>query len=165
MGSLKLSGATSGHVEIAAPDVAGTQTVEFPTDVVQKSELEWTAYTPTWTASGGSPAVGNGTLEGEYIRVGELCHLRVRLDIGSTTSTAGNAWLFSLPELSVGAAAGSVLIYDASAAVKSGTAHIQSGSAWVFAHVQGTGTVGATIPVTWVTGDYLQISVTYKVAA
>lgn len=38
MGSLKLSGATSGHVEITAPDVAGTQTVEFPTDLVLKSE-------------------------------------------------------------------------------------------------------------------------------
>ena len=38
MGSLKLNGSTSGHVEITAPAVAGTQSVEFPTDVVQKSE-------------------------------------------------------------------------------------------------------------------------------
>ena len=38
MGSIKLNGDTSGHVEITAPAVAGTQSVEFPTDVVQKSE-------------------------------------------------------------------------------------------------------------------------------
>ncbi len=34
MGSIKLNGATSGHVEISAPAVAGTQSIEFPTDIV-----------------------------------------------------------------------------------------------------------------------------------
>ena len=40
MGSIKLNGDTSGHVEITAPAVAGTQSVEFPTDVVLQSEYE-----------------------------------------------------------------------------------------------------------------------------
>lgn len=130
-----------------------------------KALTEWTSYTPTWTATGGTPTIGNGTLEGEYIDAGELCHARIRLTMGSTTSIAGtSSWLFSLPVLSVGAAAGSALIYDASSSALSGIAHIQSGSGFTYVHVPGSGAVGASIPITWVTSDYLAISITYKVA-
>ena len=125
----------------------------------------WASYTPTWTATGGTPTIGNGTLEGEYIEAGELCHLRIRLTIGSTTSISGtSSWLFSLPFASVGAAAGAAVVYDASASVQSGVAQIQSGSASVYTHVQGSGVIGATVPMTWATSDYMQISITYKVA-
>lgn len=125
----------------------------------------WTSYTPTWAATGGTPTIGDGTLTGEYIEAGELCHARVRLTIGSSTTIAGTtAWNFSLPFTSVGAAAGSVLVYDASAAMSAGTAMIQSGAAIMFAHIQGTGLVGNAIPMGWVNTDYMQLSVTYRVA-
>ena len=130
-----------------------------------KALTEWTSYTPTWAATGGTPTIGNGTLEGEYIEAGEICQLRVRLTIGSTTSISGTSgWIFSLPFASVGAAAGAVLIYDATSAVQSGVAQVQSGASTVYGHVQGSGLIGATVPMTWATGDYMQISLTYKVA-
>ena len=30
----------------------------------------WTSYTPTWTGTGGTPTVGNGTLSGSYLSYG-----------------------------------------------------------------------------------------------
>ncbi|WP_460068559.1 hypothetical protein [Streptomyces sp. YKOK-I1] len=64
----------------------------------------WTNYTPVWYSSTGTaPVVGNGSLNGRYVKLGNLVHVRLRLAIGSTTNlsaldTAG-AWSFSLPFL------------------------------------------------------------------
>lgn len=125
----------------------------------------WTSYSPTWAATGGTPTIGNGTLEGEYIEAGNLCHVRIRMVMGSTTSISGTSvWNFALPFTSVGAAAGSVLIYDATASLQVGGATVQSGASVTFPVVQGSGLVGASIPMTWATGDYMQMSITYKVA-
>lgn len=56
-------------------------------------------YTPTWTQAGGSPAIGNGTLQGTYQRTGGMMHVTVRLLAGSTTAFGVNTsgWTFSLP--------------------------------------------------------------------
>ena len=126
----------------------------------------WTSYTPTWTATGGTPTIGNGTLSGEYIEAGELCHVRIRMVMGSTTSISGTSdWSFSLPFASVGAAAGSVIIYDATSALQAGIATVQVGASAAFLIAAGaSGIVGATAPMTWATSDYLAISLTYKVA-
>jgi len=131
-----------------------------------KALTEWTSYTPTWAATGGTPTIGNGTLEGEYIEAGELCHVRIRMVMGSTTSISGtSAWRFSLPFASVGAAAGSVVIYDATAVLQAGVATVQTGESVTLLIAAGaSGVVGATAPMTWATSDYLAVSMTYKVA-
>lgn len=60
----------------------------------------WTDYTPSWIAeTGGTPAVGNGTLTGRYLKVGRTVDFLIRLTVGSTT-TFGNTnanWAFGLP--------------------------------------------------------------------
>lgn len=63
-----------------------------------KAMSEWTAYTPTWAATGGTPTLGNGTLEGNYAKYGNMLLLRIQLTIGSTTSMGTTtAWTFTLP--------------------------------------------------------------------
>lgn len=57
----------------------------------------WTAYTPVWTAQTSDPALGNGTLEGRYMRFGKTIFFRVVLTIGSTTTVGSNFWKFTLP--------------------------------------------------------------------
>jgi len=61
----------------------------------------WTSYTPTWTASAGTPAVGNGSLTGAYRRIGKTVDFRMLLTAGSTTTygTAGAYWAFGMPAL------------------------------------------------------------------
>ncbi len=59
----------------------------------------WLDYTPMWTAAGGTPSVGNGSLVGRYRKTRYHCDVQIDLDVGSTTNTGGGggAWKFSLP--------------------------------------------------------------------
>lgn len=60
----------------------------------------WTDYTPSWIAeTGGTPAVGNGTLVGRYQKIGRSVDFLIKLTVGSTTTFgAANAnWAFGLP--------------------------------------------------------------------
>jgi hypothetical protein len=68
-------------------------------DAVKAASEAWTTYTPTWTTSAGSPAIGNGTLTGKYARVGKLIDFRIELVCGTTTTfgTAGSTWRFVAP--------------------------------------------------------------------
>jgi hypothetical protein len=68
-------------------------------DMAKAASEAFTTYTPTWTTSAGSPAIGNGTLTGKYARVGKLVDFRIELVVGTTTTfgTAGATWRFALP--------------------------------------------------------------------
>jgi hypothetical protein len=57
------------------------------------------AYTPTLTASAGTPDIGNGTLTGFYAREGKYLVGTIKFVAGSTTTfgTAGASLRFSLP--------------------------------------------------------------------
>ena len=57
----------------------------------------WTAYTPTWTASTSAPSLGNGTVVGQYMKIGRTCHVVIMLTIGSTSTPGAGNWRLSLP--------------------------------------------------------------------
>ncbi len=77
MGSLKLNGSTSGHVEISAPAVAGTTSVEFPTDVVLQEQMA-----AEFAARPGHNLLHNGAMQ---------VHQRGTSTAGITASTYGAA--------------------------------------------------------------------------
>ncbi|MER7806174.1 hypothetical protein [Streptomyces sp900116325] len=67
----------------------------------------WTPYTPAWIAEiGSAPSLGNGTLVGDYLKVGRRVDFRVLLTWGSTTTGGGpNAnWNIGLPAVPATAA-------------------------------------------------------------
>jgi hypothetical protein len=58
----------------------------------------WTAYTPTWQASGTAPSLGNGLLEGRYRYLDDRSvAVRIRLQPGSTTTFGTGNYMFRLP--------------------------------------------------------------------
>lgn len=59
----------------------------------------WTSAAPTWTASAGVPAVGNGTLTGAYRLMGKTVDFRILLTAGTTTTfgTAGALFFWTIP--------------------------------------------------------------------
>jgi hypothetical protein len=63
------------------------------------SELStaWTSYTPQWTAASVNPALGDGTITGQYKVIGKTCFVRGRLVMGTTTTYGTGAWYFQLP--------------------------------------------------------------------
>ena len=139
--------------------------------------LEWvdgfTSYTPTLSAFGGTgPTLGNGTLEGRYLRVGRLCYYQISLTFGST-STYGStsAYAFGLPfSSSQFAILGQAIILDAGTnwyynyQAESKT---QGSGAFVgLVGVNGgaTSSVRQNFPITFGTGDGIFISGVYEVA-
>ena len=58
----------------------------------------WQWYTPTWRAPGGALIVlGNGTLTGRYVRIGNLVAGFLRLARGSTTNFGVSTYTWDLP--------------------------------------------------------------------
>ncbi|MEU1778093.1 hypothetical protein ABZ545_01245 [Streptomyces abikoensis] len=109
----------------------------------------WSNYTPVWTATTTNPALGNGTLQGTYLKVGALCHVSIKLIIGSTTNRGAGAYRLSLPVPTANAACPGVL--DASFS-RSGSPNHGTGNSPLFANL--TSTDDIWFPNVTVPGDY-----------
>lgn len=60
-------------------------------------DLTWSSYTPSWASTGTAPAIGNGSITGQYLRVGDLGFVSFSLTGGSTTTWGTGAYLFGMP--------------------------------------------------------------------
>lgn len=89
------------------------------TNFMTATTAAWTSWAVAWTASAGTPAIGNGTLTSHYRRLGKTIDFRINLTAGTTTTfgTAGAAFRFDIPAglTSVLTHTGSGLFLDASA--------------------------------------------------
>jgi hypothetical protein len=74
------------------------------------------AFTPTWTATGTAPSLGNGIWVTRYIRMNDLVWAYYRLQFGTTTSSGTGQWRFTLPVTATtqGFEVGAGRIFDAS---------------------------------------------------
>jgi hypothetical protein len=57
----------------------------------------WTSYPCEWSANGGAPVLGNGSLSSIFRQTGITIQLYIELEFGSTTSGGTEYWLFTLP--------------------------------------------------------------------
>lgn len=108
---------------------------------------DYTAFTPTWTASGTAPSLGNGILSGRYIQIGKLVHYTMYFQAGTTTTFGTSVWNFTLP------VTGNALI-PASTPIGVTYALDSSASAVSFAPLifATTTKVNIQAPITWPTG-------------
>ena len=124
-----------------------------------KAMSEWTSYTPTWAATGGTPTIGNGSLTGNYAAYGDVLLLRINLTIGSTTSMGTTtAWSFTLPS---GIAATDVFVAHGRASDISAIASFPcttSATAPMYVATAAGGLVGYNNPFTWANTDMLAIA-------
>ena len=97
----------------ASPNFSGTPTIGNFTNATHTHQTSaqgggldataalnaaWTTYTPTWTSAGTAPAIGNGTLTGRYVKIGNIVHVRFTMIAGGTTTFGStNNWTFALP--------------------------------------------------------------------
>lgn len=133
--------------------------------ITSKGAIE---YTPSWTTSGTQPAIGDGTIYGRYVYLGNMVHVFVQITMGSTTTYGTGQWRISLPT------AGDGRLWNFQ-----GIAYDLSAVAWetVVGLYPATGTnmqvktltsVGAamadlssTVPFIWASGDMLQLQGQY----
>jgi hypothetical protein len=59
-------------------------------------------YTPAWTSTGSAPAIGNGSLSGQYQQIGKLVTFNFSIVFGSTTTFGSGSYRFSIPVASSG---------------------------------------------------------------
>jgi hypothetical protein len=130
----------------------------------------WTAYTPTWTGSGGNPAIGNGTIGGLYVAAGKLIHFKIRIVMGSTTTYGSGNYSLSLP---VAIATNGVLgaqcqFIDGASLYYHGTSFLESSTTFRIGLVSNAAanitSITPTSPFTWANTDVLTVSGTYEAA-
>lgn len=134
-------------------------------------DYEEGTYVPTWTSGGSAPSLGNGSINGSYIKIGQFCWVSVVL-IGGTTTTWGNnsnAWTISLPFTAGGISAfGMGIANDTGTANYPCIAAVASGGTTVtFTKTSTvvTGNFTSDEPFTWGTGDNLSFTIVYRTSA
>jgi hypothetical protein len=79
----------------------GANNLVLTADSSTSTGLKWTGgwigYTPTWTASGTNPAIGNGELGGGYRQIGNRIDFWVKIVVGSTTTFGTGNYRLGLP--------------------------------------------------------------------
>lgn len=123
----------------------------------------WSTYSPTWSATGTAPSLGNGTLSGRYIDSGKVRFLHITLTPGSTTTFGTGNYRFTYPSGTVSVRSLlNAFSYDSSAGqYRSGLAMTNYVDTTHIAVVKadGTGTEwGQTSPITWAQSDQLVIT-------
>lgn len=128
----------------------------------------WKTYTPTWSGTGGTPSIGNGTLTGRYTTVGDVVILKIYMLWGSTTTAnSATAWKFSIPITSANTIANFGLTYirDAATANYIRDANIGVNSSlidWQHKDASNTNSLAYNEPITWTEGDNMTIEITYE---
>lgn len=121
------------------------------------------SYTPTWTGAGSNPAIGNGTLAGEYTQRGTKVHFRIRVIAGGTTTYGSGVYSWALPITGVAADQEAF----ACRIVDSGTAIFPCIGVPTSTTVLGVyavaGQVSEAVPMTWASTDHMTLSGEYEV--
>lgn len=88
------AGIVSGEV----PVWNGTAWVRSSVTKIGPTSLTgFTAWTPVWGSAGTAPTLGNGTLNGRYIRLGNLIIAQAQLAAGTTTTFGTGTYTFTIP--------------------------------------------------------------------
>lgn len=127
------------------------------------------SYTPTFTASGTAPAVGNGTLAGSYSRNGKQITATFSLIPGSTTTFGTNDLRLGLPltiksATNVQKLGGGLLRDDSTGTYYPCTSVGSPGTAYMTLAAAGaTSYVSGTVPFTLAQSDQIYGQLTYDV--
>lgn len=139
----------------------------------------WATYTPTWTNTGGSTTLGNGTLTGAWQQINKTVNFQIEFLLGSTTSISGaGSWHFSLPSntssrnsvIPAGGVGGFNVgtWYGEHPAVTahSGWADLVNNNTIQLNYVSGSTVLPVTnvAPRTWTSTDYILITGSYEAA-
>lgn len=127
----------------------------------------FTTFTPTWS----NYTRGNGTTEAAYTQIGKLVYMYINETLGSTSSM-GTGPTFTLPitASSVNSIAGWGLMLNSGDAYygvqmwASNTTTVVLDSVNTAGTYAKGGTINATTPFSWGTGDALYLTLTYRAA-
>jgi hypothetical protein len=131
----------------------------------------WSTYVPVWGATGTAPALGNGSLNGRYMKVGRTVHFEATMIMGSTSTYGTGSWTMTLPvATATKSTTGNAVLrfYDSSAGANYvGVGQIGSAdtAARFFAQSGSTANIATGVPFVWAASDEFRLSGTYEAAS
>lgn len=131
---------------------------------VGNSTVKLTTYTPTFSSSNADAALGNGSINGEYVRSDYSCTAHIRFTVGATTTLGTGNWQFTLPFGPTSALPVLGVWRGTPAGVVRGGTCIANGTTTVTIEENGVGKLGGT-SYAWVAGNVVQITMTYPIAS
>jgi len=158
--------ATSMVTSAAAGSGAATYQYDATTArwrLISHSQGAPIAYTVTWTGSVSNPAIGNGTLNGQYFLTNRELSVFINVSMGSTTTFGTGFWQFSTPVApsTVITPGTGAFVYDNSSGTPGGliaATYSSFGSGGFLAYDSTGAGVDATHPFTWATSDLIRMS-------
>lgn len=125
-------------------------------------------FTPTWTASGTAPALGDGTLTGRYAQDGKTVWCELNFVAGGTSTFGTGTYAWALPLTAADAnkvrLTGDVLDSSASAFWIAWTRPGGTTTTVLVAATGSTiGTVAQTFPASWASGDSIRLEGEYEI--
>lgn len=167
-GSVEISAGTGG-IKFDSSNVTVGGVVDNSTNKTNHVDIPSTDYTPTWTATGSNPNIGNGAMIGRFSVTGRRVTVEILINFASTTTFGNGVYTFSAPFVASSSADGNPVEYLGScAALNSGVNHrigvakITPGSSDIRLVFEGAvNEAGNTIPFTWKSGDNIRISLSY----
>ncbi len=174
VGTAKIANGSVTAAKLATPIGIETTSSTFKmTDLTSNAFYRTGTFTPTFNPF----TVGNGSVFGNYIRIGDLVHVNFGLEFGSTSSFGGDIYNISgLPFAAAENISGGTVSYipipficwDNGAQWRQGIGQIQEGATYVvYPSITAVANsyVSASNPFTWATGDSLTFTGTYTTDA
>lgn len=130
----------------------------------------WTAYTPAWTSTGTAPAIGDGTISGRFTQLSKMGWANGIMTTAAASTYGTLLYRWSLPSgWSAAAAAGTPVgfarIVDSSVTTRFiGVCTLISATTIGVSTHAATADVGATVPMTWASGDSIIWDVAVELA-
>lgn len=134
-------------------------------------------WTPTWSTSGATqPTVGNGSLRGEYLKLGDFVLWSIDLSIGSTTNVGLGLWSFTQPPFTMNQTAPATPmtgfgVVDFNGGAGRATLAVRYSSTLIFrvvysAAAPGTNSLTDTRPGggAWASGDFMRLMGMFTIA-
>lgn len=138
-------------------------------DALTQLQAPWVDYTAAWTAATTNPAIGNGTIDASYHRVGKTVSFLVKVTMGSTTTYGSGQWRIALPfaaamtrwrvPADLNVSGGSYLV----SGIASNTAYLALLAPSTTAG-NADRSVSPTVPAAWSAGDSFTVAGTYETA-
>lgn len=136
-----------------------------------KVAVAYSAYTPTWTATGTAPAIGDAVVTARYQQIGKYVHAYGQIVFGASSTYGTGNYRFALPVTAVSGTfhIGTAFIFDASASaedlvriglVSTTTFQLAYGATYLGASTA----VGQLAPWTWTTSDQILWDIRYEAA-
>lgn len=150
------------------PFTAGQRVLASDLNAATQQGAWTTTFVPSWTQSGGTPSIGNGTIVTGYGKTGRIVTVRYQYNFGSTTNfgTGANPWNWTVP---VAAAVPDSNFWNvgswsafAATTFYTGSVRLETTGVIGLFVSNSTQSVHTTNPATWVSGNYLQMSFQYE---